>query len=144
MKSPWKQRVPLEADREYVVLASLIPPRSRTSTWQLFRGSRAVTAQLAATPGVVGFSLLARPWRKQYATVSMWLDEASLHEFTSSAPHRDLMASLGPAMAPTTFVSWTTHGSDGRPSWRDALRRLQTDHQPAPDTPCPQARSQAT
>jgi heme-degrading monooxygenase HmoA len=118
--------VPFDTDGEYVVLASLIPPRSRTSTWQLFRGSRAVTAQLASTPGVVGFALLARPLRKQYATLSVWQDEAALRTFASSAPHRDLMAALGPAMAPTTFVRWMMRGSDGRPSWREAMSRLET------------------
>lgn len=126
MKSPWKQRTPFDADGEYVVLASLIPPRSRRSTWQLFRGSRAVAAQLATTPGVVGFSLLARPWRKQYATLSVWRDEPSLQDFATSAPHRDLMTALGPTMALTTFVRWTMRGSDARPSWRDALQRLRT------------------
>ena len=124
VRSPWQQRIPLEADREYVALASLIPPRSCSATWRLFQGSRAVTAQLRETPGVVGFSLLARPWRKQYATLSIWLDETSLAAFASSPPHRDLMASLGPEMAPTAFTRWTTRGADGRPSWREALRRL--------------------
>lgn len=131
MKSPWKQLAPLDADREYLVLASLIPPRSRRSTWQLFRGSRAVADQLAATPGVVGFALLARPWRKQYATISLWLDESSLQEFARSTPHRELMAALGPAMAPTAFARWTMQGSDGRPPWSDVLRRLRAVSTPS-------------
>ena len=63
MKSPWKSMKPLEADREYVVLVSSIPPRSRSSTPRLFRGASAVRKQLATTDGVVGFSLLARPLR---------------------------------------------------------------------------------
>ncbi len=78
MKSPWKWSATLEPDREYLVLASSIPPRSRRSTWRLFRGARAVRKQLATTDGVVGFALLARPWRKQYATLSMWRDEGAL------------------------------------------------------------------
>ncbi len=68
---------PLEPDREYVVLASSIPPLSRSST-RRFRGASAVRKQLASTEGVIGFSLLARPLRKQYATLSVWVDEGAL------------------------------------------------------------------
>jgi hypothetical protein len=61
MKSPWKSIAALEPDREYFVLASSIPPLSRSSTRQLFKGASEVRKQLARTEGLVGFSLLARP-----------------------------------------------------------------------------------
>jgi heme-degrading monooxygenase HmoA len=73
---------------------------------------------------LVGFSLLARPWRKQYATLSVWVDEAALSAFAAASPHRELMAKLAPEMATTKFVRWTMTGSEGRPSWRNALHRL--------------------
>jgi hypothetical protein len=73
---------------------------------------------------VVGFSLLARPWRKQYATLSVWRDDAALAAFADGSPHHDLMVSLAPDMGETKFVRWTIHGTDGRPSWDEALRRL--------------------
>lgn len=75
MKSPWKAIQPMLPDREYLVLASSIPPRSRTSTRALFAGASAVRQQLAEAEGLIGFSLLARPMRKQYATLSVWEDE---------------------------------------------------------------------
>jgi heme-degrading monooxygenase HmoA len=124
MKSPWKSMQALEPDREYLVLASSIPPLSRSSTRRLFNGASAVRKQLAGTDGVVGFSLLARPLQKQYATLSIWVDEAALAAFAEQNPHRELMANLSPEMGPTKFVRWTIKGSDGRPSWSDALRRL--------------------
>jgi hypothetical protein len=117
----------LEPGREYLVLASSIPPNSRSSTWRLFRGASAVRKQLAATDGVVGFSLLARPIRKQYATLSVWVDAESLAGFSTHPPHDGLMKRLAPEMGPTTFVRWTIKGSDGRPSWADALQRLGAD-----------------
>ena len=40
MKSPWKWSSTVEPEREYLVLASSIPPRSRRSTFQLFRGAQ--------------------------------------------------------------------------------------------------------
>jgi hypothetical protein len=125
MKSPWKALAPLEPGRQYLALASHIPPRSRRSTWRLFRGSRQVARQLGATPGVLGFSLLARPVRKQYATLSVWVDEGALQAFARAEPHRHLMGALAPEMGPTRFVRWTVAGSDGRPTWKEALGRLE-------------------
>jgi hypothetical protein len=125
MKSPWKSVAPLEPDATYLVLASSIPPKSMTSTWKLFRGSRVVRRQLRATDGIVGFSLLAEPFRKRYATLSVWRDEAALDAFAAAHPHDRLMAELAPAMGPTKFVRWTIAGRDGRPAWDDALGRLQ-------------------
>lgn len=124
MKSPWKTMHQLEPGREYVVLASSIPPLSRSSTRRLFQGASAVRKQLARTEGVVGFSLLARPLRKQYATLSVWVDEDALSAFAGGSPHGELMTGLAPEMGTTKFVRWTITGSDGRPSWTDALQRL--------------------
>ena len=124
MKSPWKAMKSLEDDHEYVVLASSIPALSRSSTRRLFRGASEVRKQLGGTEGVVGFSLLARPLRKQYATLSVWVDEDALAAFADASPHRGLMTQLSPEMGPTKFVRWTIKGSDGRPSWSQALQRL--------------------
>ena len=124
MKSPWKSLRALDPEREYLVLASSIPPLKRSSTWRMFRGASAVRKQLASTDGVVGFSLLARPLRKQYATLSVWIDEGSLEVFVGHSPHHELMSTLAPEMGPTKFVRWTIRGSAGRPSWDDALHRL--------------------
>jgi len=90
----------------------------------MFRGASAVRKQLAKTEGVIGFSLLARPLRKQYATLSVWSDDEALSMFSGESPHHELMGMLAPEMGPTKFVRWTISGSDGRPSWSDALQRL--------------------
>lgn len=124
MKSPWKQLQPLEPGREYFVFASSLPLRRYRWTGQLFRGAKAVREQLDATSGLVGFSLLARPGRKQYATLSVWDGEDALRAFAEAEPHRQLMADLSTVMGATKFVHWRISGSEGRPSWREALRRL--------------------
>jgi hypothetical protein len=128
VKSRWKQLAPIDAEREYLALASWIPPKSRRSTWRLFRGSRAVADQLAGAEGAIGFSLLARPLRKQYATVSLWVDSAALDAFARSSAHGRLQHELAPEMGATTFLRWTVHGRDGVPSWRETLRRLDATH----------------
>jgi hypothetical protein len=124
MKSPWKSINALEPDGDYLVLASSIPARRMSSTGRLFSGASAVRTQLEATEGVMGFSLLARPLRKQYATLSVWTDEQALATFADANPHGKLMGELSKEMGPTKFVRWTIKGSEGRPSWREALKRL--------------------
>jgi heme-degrading monooxygenase HmoA len=125
MKSPWKSVGELDSEMSYLVLASSIPPKSIASTWKLFRGSMAVRRQLLATDGVIGFSMLAEPFRKHYATLSVWRDDAALDAFAQAHPHDQLRADLAPSMGPTRFVRWTISGSDGVPSWPEALARLE-------------------
>ena len=126
MKSPRKARASLAPDREYVALASSIPAKTIGATGKMFRGSSAVRKQLARADGLVGYSMLARPLRKQYATLSVWRDSDALAVFIGASPHRELMGELAPIMGPTKFVRWTITASDGVPSWNDALRRLET------------------
>lgn len=124
MRSPWKKIRDVEPDTEYLVLASAIPTKSLRSTWRMFRGASAVRRQLSATDGIVGFSLLARPLRKQYATLSVWADQAALDAFVHTTPHSELMGALAAEMGPTKFERWTITGSHGRPRWTEALERL--------------------
>jgi hypothetical protein len=124
VKSPWKSLKPLDASHEYVVLASSIPALRRSSTMRMFRGASAVRKQLEGTDGLVGFSLLARPVRKQYATLSVWDDEVALAGFAGGQPHKRLTEDLSPEMGPTRFVRWTMTGSEGRPTWAEAFRRM--------------------
>jgi hypothetical protein len=139
VRAPWRSIGSLEPDAEYVVLASHIPARRYSATPALFGGARAVRHQLARTPGVIGYSLLARPARKQYASLSVWSSEEALATFAGSEPHRRLMSDLRPAMSSTTFVRWTIHGRDGRPRWRDALRRLEEAERRDRGMPAPPA-----
>jgi Domain of unknown function (DUF3291) len=124
VKSPWKASEAFEPDREYLVLASSTPAKSLRSLWKQFRGSRAVRKQLATADGLVGFSMLAKPLRKDYATLSVWRDAEALAAFVAHSPHHEVMRELAPAIGPTKFVRWTITGTAGRPQWDDALRRL--------------------
>ena len=90
----------------------------------MFRGSRAVRRQLAGTDGVIGFALLAQPFSKSYATLSVWTGEDALDRFTAGTPHRESWPTSLPRWEPTKFVKWTITGADGRPTWPDALERL--------------------
>ena len=125
MKSRWKTLRSLDADTEYLVLASSIPPKSVSSTLSMFRGSRTVRRQLLTTDGVLGFSMLAEPFRRRYATLSVWRDAEALDAFVDTSPHAEVMAEMAPSMDEPKFVRWTISGGDGTPTWTDAISRLQ-------------------
>jgi quinol monooxygenase YgiN len=124
MRSKWKSLGPLEPGGEYLVLASSIPPKSLRSTGRLFRGARAVGKQLDGPDGAMGYSMLAEPLHRRYATLSVWRDEAALQAFAGTEPHKRLMSELAPDMGETRFVRWTIPGGQGAPSWEQALQRL--------------------
>lgn len=122
--SQWKSMAKLDPGRDYLALASSIPAKRFSSTLRMFRGASRVRTQLVRTEGVVGFSLLARPLRKQYATLSVWTDDDALAAFVGQDPHAEIMSSLAAEMGATKFERWSINGSDGLPSWDEALQRL--------------------
>jgi quinol monooxygenase YgiN len=124
MRSPWQAVQELDPGRDYLALVSDIPPLRLSSTGRWFRGAQEVTAQLRDTEGVVGFSLSASPLRKRYLTLSVWTDEEALANFVPTRAHGRMVHELRPQMAPTRFVRWTFPGREGRPSWREGLRRV--------------------
>ena len=123
-KSPWKTFATADPEREYLVLASSIPAKRVSAAARMFRGAQAVKRQLANAEGLIGFSLLAKPLTKQYATLSVWESEAALDAFVRQNPHGELMNALRPHMGETRFVRWHVPGTDAHPSWDDALERL--------------------
>ena len=85
-------------------------------------GTVGVTKQLAATQGLIAYSVLARPIKKKFWTLSVWQDEAALKAFIHHPPHVRLMGSLTPHMGETRFVRWTVKGSELPLLWDDVLR----------------------
>jgi heme-degrading monooxygenase HmoA len=122
--TPWKTFAPIAQDQEVLVLATALPLKRLSSTPRFARFARAIRKQLASTPGLVGYSLLAKPLAKRYCTLSIWEDEAALQAFVREHPHHEIMAALAGQMGATRFVRWKAPGSEARPRWDDALRRL--------------------
>ena len=108
-------------------MASHLPLKRITSTIRFFRGVAAIRKQLATAPGLIGYTLRAKPLARDYWTLSVWQDEKTLHEFMRTPPHAGLMTSLRPLMGPTKFTTWEITAADGRPSMAGALQRLKTD-----------------
>ena len=83
-----------------------------------------VVWQLAGARGLVGYSLLARPFKKQFWTLSAWRNEGALQAFVQHPPHVRIMTALTQHMGDSKFVRWMIKGSELPPRWDDALRRL--------------------
>jgi hypothetical protein len=123
---PWVQRGSGDAGGELLALVSHLPLRRYSSTPQFFRYVAQIRKQLSGARGLVGYSLRARPWSKQYWTLSLWTGREALDEFVRTSPHRDVMASLmaAGAMAPTRFVTWTVPGTTGEVTWAEGISHL--------------------
>jgi heme-degrading monooxygenase HmoA len=124
MDLPWTARAEMQSGAEYLVMASHLPLKSRTSTVRFFRAVSAIRKQLAGADGLVGYTLRAKPLGRHYWTLSVWQDEKALTAFMRTAPHSGVMSSLRPVMGQTKFITWTIPAADGRPTMPDAIRRL--------------------
>jgi heme-degrading monooxygenase HmoA len=113
-----------EAAHRYLAMATYLPLKRFSSTIRFFRAVFAVRNQLASADGLVGYSMRAKPLRREYWTVSVWRDQEALRAFVRTAPHLEVMSSLRSTMGPTKFAQWEITAEEGRPSWTSALDRL--------------------
>jgi hypothetical protein len=122
--SPWKSFGQPDSVREYVALLSSLPLKS---SWRLpwfFVYTAQVIRQLKESPGLIGYSLLARPLARNFWTLSAWESEALLKGFVRNPPHVRLKVALAAHMRETRFVRWNVKGAELPLRWDDALRRL--------------------
>jgi quinol monooxygenase YgiN len=101
-------------------------PSCLTHAWKLptfLMQTRRIMTQLEQTRGLIGYSLLARPLRKHFWTLSVWEDEAALRAFVEAGAHAITMRSMAPHMGATRFIRWKIRGAGIPPKWADALDR---------------------
>ncbi len=112
------------------VMASHFVLTSARHTVTMLRSALAVRRAVLAAPGALGVSLVARPLRREYFTLSAWTDRAALDAFVGNPRHREAMRRLGPAMAEARLVFWQPPANAGAPTWAQAHERLAapTDH----------------
>ena len=125
--SPWKSYTAADSDREYLVLGSYLPLLRFSATLRFARRVAEVRRQLESAEGLVGYSMLGRPWSRKYWTLSVWDDETALRAFVAEHPHVDIMSAVAPDVGATRFVRWNVRGSALPPRWPDALRRIEDD-----------------
>ncbi len=121
--TPWKTLRQPEPEKEYAVLLTHLPLRRVTKLPSFLNYVRKINQQLDKTDGLVGYSLLARPLRFNYWTLSVWEDDDALRHFVQELPHRAAMEELPRALTGFKITRWTTGGKALPPTWDDALSR---------------------
>ncbi len=119
--TPWKALRQPEPDHEYLVMLTYLPLGRLSRLPRFGRWVRRIQRQLDRTEGLVGYSLLARPLRSKYWTLSVWEDDEALGRFIREPPHRDAMVELPNYLSGFRTTRWTALGSVLPPGWEDAL-----------------------
>jgi hypothetical protein len=114
---PWTSRGPIDPDQTYVVMASRLPLRRARSVPGFLRDTLAIRRQLASADGLVGYALDANLFHRTFWTFSVWIDADRLHAFSTSDPHRRIIARLRPLMGETRFSTSTAAGSAIPSTW---------------------------
>lgn len=98
--------------------------RTRDAPSFLFAALR-VRRQMLASPGAMGVSLVAKPLRRAFWTLSAWQSEAALRAAVALEPHRSIMRGFRPRMHASSFVTWSAEPSALPVPWEEAFRRLE-------------------
>jgi hypothetical protein len=122
---PWTtpKRLP-PADGPVTVMASRLALRRLGDVPSFLAAALRIRRQMLGPPGGLGVSLIARPARRTFWTLSAWQDQAALGAAAGRQPHREIMQQLRPRMAGSAFVTWTAPATALPIEWDDALRRL--------------------
>ena len=122
---PWRSFRQPEPGREYLALLSYLPLRHYRALWKFFRFAGETMRQLSTARGLIGYSLLAQPFRRRFWTLSVWDDSPALMEFVQKAPHSRIMQDLAPHMGKSQFAQWKVTAADLPLDWAKAKARLQ-------------------
>ncbi|WP_031073068.1 DUF3291 domain-containing protein [Streptomyces sp. NRRL WC-3742] len=126
---PWITPNPTTPGTEAVVMASRFEVRSLADVPRFFLKAMAVWKQLHSTPGVVGASLVARPLKRTFYTLSAWESREALNAFAAAEPHRTVMTGLRSTTKESTFTFWQAPVDRLPIAWPDAQRRIEEQRQ---------------
>ena len=121
---PWTTISPPVPGRTYLALISYLPLRNFRAIPNFFRFSLQTRGQLKVTPGVLGYSLEAKPFSRKFWTLSVWENQQSLNNFVRQIPHSQIMQALTPHMGKSQFAQWTVTHAEIPLDWHSAKDRL--------------------
>jgi hypothetical protein len=107
-----------------VVMASRFRVRGYRHVLPFLLDSLRVLAQIRRTDGALGVSLVARPLRREFCTLSAWTDRAALDALVRAEPHRSVMTRQRAAMTDSAFAFWTAPATALPLTWEEADERL--------------------
>ncbi|RAG85873.1 DUF3291 domain-containing protein [Streptacidiphilus pinicola] len=130
---PWITPNPATPGTPAVVMASRFEVRSLTDVPRFFARSLAIWRQLRTAPGALGASLIARPLRRTFYTLSAWESREALNAFAAAEPHRSTMTGLRATMRESTFTFWDVPTEQLPITWPDAHAHIDAERarQPA-------------
>jgi heme-degrading monooxygenase HmoA len=123
-KLPWLGRRRVHSE-QVLVFGSRFDNRNLLSALVLLVYGPWIWLTAVRTPGCVGASLWAKPLRGRYYTFSAWESEEALRTFARSRAHRigiTMLRKVGNVDG--VLISWWEAGTDWKPSWRAAIKRL--------------------
>ncbi len=125
MDSPWIKFAAPDTNREYFALLSYLPLNKYRAIPAFLKFTFQIQRQLGATPGILGYSLRAKPLSRNFWTLSAWENEQVLKDFVVKLPHGQAMKTMTPHMGPTKFTKWKVLGSGLPLRWEEAMERSQ-------------------
>jgi hypothetical protein len=116
---------PPQADGPVTVMASRLELHRGRDVPSFLVGAMRIRRQVLVSQGALGVSLVAKPLRRTFWTLSAWQDQSALRATVGQEPHVTVMKHFRPRMAASSFVTWTTEPSALPVPWDEALRRLE-------------------
>ena len=114
---------------EAVVMASRFELTTARRVVPFLIAALRIHHQVRRTEGAIGISLVARPLRREFYTLSSWRDRAAVDAMISIEPQRSVMSRFRDDTADARFTFWSIP-ADQRPTWSDAYRTLSADRMP--------------
>ena len=110
------------AGPEPLVMASRFQLRRFRDVLPFLRDAMRVRTLVRRSEGALGVSLVARPLRREFETLSAWRDRESLDAMVRAEPHRSVMGRYRAAMADSAFVFYAP--AEYPPTWAEAHANL--------------------
>ncbi len=121
---PWKMAERPVAGIRYLALVSYLPLKHFRALPKFFRFTFEIQRQLQSTPGLIGYSLDARPLARKFWTLSVWRDQQSLTNFVGALPHTQVMRDLARHMGKSQFGQWMVESHEIPLDWTAAKARV--------------------
>jgi hypothetical protein len=121
---PWKMAEKPVAGNRYLALISYLPLKHFRAVLKFFQCTFEIQRQLRTSPGLIGYSLEARPLARKFWTSSVWSDQQSLMDFVSRGPHRRITQELAPHLGKSQFAWWTVESQEIPLDWSSAKARI--------------------
>ncbi|WP_433248920.1 DUF3291 domain-containing protein [Streptosporangium sp. CA-135522] len=121
---PWITTGTPETDAPVVIMASRLEVRSLRQVPGFLLTSFVLWRQALKSPGAVGVSLKAELFKRTFWTLSAWKDQAAIHSYARTEPHKSAMRRKRAVMRASTFVFWDAPAGQLPVGWEEAQERI--------------------